>query len=262
MNLFLTLRALKYYLFSRHKNGHGIHSPHIFNLFSDISANKPDPGVVKSINIARHHYLNSNISIEVNDYGAGSLKIDGKQRRLSDIVRYSSTRGKYINLLSNLASRSNGKPIIELGTSLGIGTIAMAMAAPESKIATIEGCENIAKQAVEGFKRMNVTNIESIVGEIDNVLEPILRANKAPGLVFIDANHKEEALIRYFDMVTNYIDNETVIVIDDIHLSSSMERGWRRVVKSERVSVTVDLFQMGIVFFRGELTRENFVIRY
>lgn len=224
--------------------------------------NKPDPAIVKPVEKARRLFLNNNSYITVLDLGSGSLKMGQQRRRISDIASFSSTRKRYIKLLSGLAGACRGKPILELGTSLGIGTMAMALSAPESMVTTIEACPNISELAGESFSRSGLNNINMLNGPIDDVLLPFLEESEAPGLVFIDANHSMEPLLRYFDIIADHADNETVVVIDDIHLSRSMEQGWRGIRMDKRVKVTIDVLQMGLVLFRSEMRAEDFVVRY
>lgn len=263
MNTFLAGRTIVYWLLSRHKKGHGIHSPFIFNLFSEIFKNKKVEPVVKTVGKFRKSLLSNNNIVRVHDLGTGSLKMGDKSRRISDIARYSSTGKKYTKILAALAAEINGKPIIELGTSLGIGTLAFALAAPGSRVITIEGCPLTAGIAKDYFERMGITNIDPRIGDIGLVLEDLIgEAGDSPGLVYIDANHREEPLLRYFDIIARHAGDDTVVAIDDIHLSRSMESGWKRIKEDDRVRVTVDILQMGLVFFRRGLSKENHVIRY
>ena len=41
-----------------------------------------------------------------------------------------------------------------------------------------------------------------------------------------------------------------------------MEAAWEEVKKHPRVTVTIDLYDMGLVFFRQEQTPQHFRLRY
>lgn len=265
MNIFLLIRSIKYFLLSGHSGGHGIHSPYLFNFFSDITENKRLSGVVKSVEEARRRLLADRRRITVNDLGSGSLKMEDKTsntRRISEIARYSAIRKKYVGLVGAMASKIDGKPVIELGTSLGLGTMALALSAPKSVVITIEGCINTAAMARYNFMNSGVENVEVRVGDIGDLLPGILNETGAPGLIYLDANHRKEALLSYFDTISGFIDDDTILIVDDIHLSRGMEEGWKEIVGKENVSVSVDLLQLGILLFRKGLTKQDFVIRY
>jgi predicted O-methyltransferase YrrM len=83
-----------------------------------------------------------------------------------------------------------------------------------------------------------------------------------PGLVFIDGNHRKEAVIRYFNRIADMSDNRTVVIIDDINSSRQMAEAWGEIKNHDNVTVSVDIFRMGVVFFRKDLNHFNYVIRY
>jgi hypothetical protein len=94
------------------------------------------------------------------------------------------------------------------------------------------------------------------------VLYEIEAENICPGLVFIDGNHRKEPTVEYFNRMTELSDNNTVIVIDDIYYSPEMSDAWKEIKQNEKVSFTIDIFRMGIVFFREGMTRLDYIIRY
>ena len=164
MGMFSALRYLNYFIFSRHRNGHGIHSPFVFNLVSNILRNKTRPDIVCSIEKIRNRLLEDPRSINVTDLGAGSKKMKTSLRKVSDITRYSAIPRKYGILLSNMAE-AFGKPfILEFGTSLGISTMYMAASCPDAEVITIEGCSATAEIASDNFKESGLKNIRILTG--------------------------------------------------------------------------------------------------
>jgi predicted O-methyltransferase YrrM len=198
----------------------------------------------------------------VNDLGTGSEKLKSIKRKVSEIARNSPVPEKYGTLLSNLASEF-GKPIIvELGTSFGISTMYMAASCPEALVYTIEGSTAIAEIAEQNFNNAGITNIKLLTGSFEEMLPGIVETGIKPGLVFIDGNHRKDPVLKYFDLLAEWSDYKTVIVIDDIYYSREMEEAWNEIKQNERVSVTVDIFRMGIVFFREGINRRDYTIRY
>jgi predicted O-methyltransferase YrrM len=81
-------------------------------------------------------------------------------------------------------------------------------------------------------------------------------------MVFIDGNHRKAPVLKYFSEMVGISDNNTVIVLDDIHLSDEMEEAWKEIKGNENVSFTIDLYRMGLVFFRKGIGHIDYVIRY
>jgi predicted O-methyltransferase YrrM len=80
-------------------------------------------------------------------------------------------------------------------------------------------------------------------------------------LIYFDGNHSKKATLDYFELLLPTICNETLWIFDDIHWSPEMEEAWEIIKKHPKVTVTIDTFQWGLVFFRSEQPKEHFVIR-
>lgn len=156
MSFYTVIMAVRYYIFSRHGKGHGIHSPFVYKLITEVFLNKSDLSVVSKVEKIRNELLCTSEEIEITDLGTGSLKRRRGKQRVSDLARRSSVSARYGGLLSRLSKQYDGKPIIELGTSFGISTLYMALSAKLSRVFTIEGCDRrsaIAKSNFEGRGR-------------------------------------------------------------------------------------------------------------
>jgi predicted O-methyltransferase YrrM len=81
-------------------------------------------------------------------------------------------------------------------------------------------------------------------------------------LVFIDGHHLKDPTLDYFEQCLGKAHNDSVFILDDIHWSQGMEEAWEQVKHHPRVSVTIDLYTMGLVFLRSEQAREHFRLRY
>jgi len=262
MIFFRATRYLKYILISKNRKGHGIHSPFVFDLVTRVFRNKIDPEIVSIIDDTRKQLIHDSRSVIVRDLGAGPVKHGTNLRKLSDIARNSSVTSKYGVLLSNMAAEFGKPAIVELGTSLGISTMYMALYNPAGIVYTIEGCPAISEVAIENFNAAGIRNVELLTGSFDEILPVITKRNIKPGLVFIDGDHRKDRVINYFSQVMKISDNKTVIIIDDIRHSSEMEEAWNEIKRFDKVSLTIDLYRMGIVFFRTGINRRDYVIRY
>ncbi len=259
---FRAIKYLNYILLSRHRRGHGIHSPFVFDLVSRVFRNKIDPATIFTVEQVRKKMISEKRSILVQDLGSRSGSLKTNSRRVSDIARYSPVPEKYGELLSNLAAEF-GKPlIIELGTSLGISTMYMAASSADAAVCTIEGCPATAAIARQNFIEAGLNNIKILEGPFDEVLPGLVTTGVKPGLVFIDGNHRKIPVIKYFNLMAELSDSKTVIIIDDINYSKEMAEAWDEIKLHKKVSVSIDIFRMGILFFREGINHNNYIIRY
>lgn len=262
MDFFLTAGYLKYFIFSRHRKGHGLHSPFLYNLVSEIFRNKIEPDIVSNIEKTRKKLLSDHRFITINDPGAGSRMMKTSQRRISDIVKYSAVPAKYGNLISNLAATCGSRTILELGTSLGISSMYLASQNKEAKVITIEGCKALCVEASENIKQAGFTNISVVNGSFDDTLRTLSAEGDPPGIVFIDGDHRKESVLRNFKKITEFTGPGTVVIIDDINYSRDMAEAWSEIKRDPLVTLSVDVFRLGVLFFRQGITSGNYVIRY
>lgn len=262
MNFYQAAKYIDYLLTSGHRGGHGIHSPFVFDLVSKIFRNKSASDVVCTIESIRKKLEHNDRLITVNDLGSGLSKGMKKERKVSDIARRSAIPPRYGRLLLNLSEAYGGKSIIELGTSLGMSTMYLAAGAPGSIVYTIEGCPECSAIASDNFSIAGLDNIKVLTGSFDEHIPGLGKAGVDPGLVFIDGNHRREPVLSYFNQLAEISSNDTVFVFDDIHSSAEMGEAWGTIKNDKRVTASVDIFRMGIVFLKTGITRNHYTVRY
>lgn len=151
--------------------------------------------------------------------------------------------------------------ILEIGTSLGLATSALALGNTNAKVITLEGCPQTAKQAQLQLQKFNCNEVESVISEFESFLISENLKSKIYNLIYFDGNHSKKATLAYFELLLSTINNDSVWIFDDIHWSPEMEEAWEEIKKHPKVKVTIDTFQWGFVFFRYEQEKEHFVIR-
>ena len=244
------------------KSRHSIHSPFVYELVSSAFKNVQEDQACKDIEELRRQLLTDTSVIEVIDLGAGSKINSSDHRSIAEIAKNSSVKPKYGRLLHQLAFHLDPTSILELGTSLGFATMYLSTGASAAKVHTIEGSPNTAHLAIDNFNKLGLNNIQVETGAFDDVLPQLLHKLDQLGLVFFDGNHRKEPTLKYFKMCLEKVSNDSVFIFDDIHWSGEMEEAWAIIKKNPKVSVTIDVFQLGIVFFRKGQAKEDFIIRY
>lgn len=263
MNFSLAWRFINYRIFARHRGGHGIHSPFVFELLTKVIEQTENQFYAfREIENIRLQLMDSEVIIEVTDLGAGSKHGMSPERSIGSIVRNSSVKPKFGRLLFRLVNHFQPKIILELGTSLGISTLYMAAACRKSGLTTIEGCQATARQAIHNFSFFKHENICLMNSSFEQAIPEFLSHTEKLDFVFFDGDHRKSPTVDYFNLCLAKAHNDSVFVFDDIHWSREMEEAWETIKKNDKVVVTIDLFQFGLVFFRKEMSKQDFVIRF
>jgi len=260
----LNLSFIKKYISHRlsSKTKFDVHPPFLFDLITQVFDDKKTYSAYQVIENLKKQLIKNRQTISINDLGAGSSINNSPERTISYIARTSSKRKKHGRLMFRLAKYFQPGNILELGTSLGLSTAYMALGSPTSKVVTIEGCHNISGLAKENFKKLEIDNIDLICANFENELSRVLGSLPQLDFAFIDGNHQQEPTIKYFEQCLSKTVNNSVMIFDDIHWSGGMEAAWDYVKQHPSVTLSIDIFYMGIVFFKKELTEQHFTIRF
>ncbi len=255
--MYQLIAYLKFLLKSN--NQHGVHSPFVYNLVTKCFYDTSKHDEYNAIASYRDELLKNDNVIKITDFGSGSKVFKSDNRSIKAIAKTSGTTSKNTKLLFRMVRYFQPRHILELGTNLGIGTQAMALANPDANIITIEGCPEILKVVTHLFSNKNFTNIHSIQGSFQYKIQELSPSKW--DFIFFDGHHSKEATLAYFELLLPTAHNNSVFIFDDIYWSKGMTDAWKIIKEHPQVTVTVDTFNWGIVFFRKEQPKEHFKIR-
>ena len=254
--------------------GEGVHSPYLFEWVRMVMSDKHVYYIWDDIEAVRAKMLQDKRKLQFVDYGsgrktAGDMAKD--ERRVCEIAKGSLAKKKYAQMLFRLVnwlvtshmSGTRGLNVLELGTSLGVTTAYLAAADSRNRVVTVEGCRAVASVANENWKTLGMRNIECHVEEITvDALRRITDGLQGVlDVVFLDANHTYVSTREYFDVLVDRAHKKSVFIIDDIHHTPEMECAWKAICADERVTSTIDLYQMGLVFFDRHYWKRHYKMR-
>ncbi|OAB75755.1 O-methyltransferase [Cochleicola gelatinilyticus] len=245
------------FLFSS-TNAHGVHSPFVYNLVTKCFYDKKKYKEYLLLKAHRKELTLTSETISVTDFGAGSRVFTSKERQVSAIAKNAGITRKRQRLLFRLSNYFSAETTLELGTSLGMATVALSLGNPSGKISTVEGCPQTATIAKKYFEQFQLQNIELFQEKFESFLT---RYKEPVSLVFIDGSHSKEKTLQYFESLLPNITNDSIIIFDDIYWSLEMTAAWNIVCKHPKVTVSIDTFQWGLLFFRKEQKKQHFKIR-
>ncbi|MBY0480883.1 MAG: class I SAM-dependent methyltransferase [Chitinophagaceae bacterium] len=259
----LANKYLLYYLRSSNGRGHGIHSPFVYDFVRNVLMDKRTFYDFDAIEQCAAEMLTDQRLIQVADLGSGMHMEKTSLHRVADLAKLLFRPKKYNQLIFRIVNYYGAQHLLEIGTSLGIRTAYMASANRNASIFSLERAEELAKIASKNFNSLQLSHIEIVQGNFDEILSNVILKMKQIDLVFVNGNHRREPTLRYFEQLLPAIHEGSIMIFDDIHQSEEMELAWIEIQKHPDATLTIDLFFIGLVFFRKEQKcKQHFSIRY
>ncbi len=240
-----------------------VHSPFVYALIEQGLRLKKIPADCKRADAYRVKLSQSKTVIETVDFGTGAGGKDYKTLMIpiGKIIKRRSPKKAQLHLLYFLARYFKPETLLEFGSAAGISAVYLKKCLPESRMITMEGCASLANVAERTLREMHVKNISIEVGNFNVILPEVLKSFDKIDLVFFDGNHRKEPTIDYFNRCYPLANENSVFIFDDIHWSPGMAAAWNEIKKDLRVSLTIDLFYFGLVFFKKGMEKQNLTIR-
>lgn len=244
------------------KTRHGTHSPFVYKLADEVIYDFSVKNDYKEIEAQRKKLLNDQRAITVTDLGAGSHLNKNRTKKVSQIAKNALKSPRLAQLIYRLAANHQPTNMIELGTCLGITSAYLSKAQPRASVLTIEGCPQTAEVAYQNFQGLGLKNVELQVGNFNDLLPKAIEERATLDFVYIDGNHTKEATLNYFYSCLPKVTENSLLIFDDIYWSEGMKQAWEEIKNHSQVTITVDLFWIGLVYFRKGKAKENFKLKY
>lgn len=246
----------------RARSRYRIHSPFLFELVNEVFRDKRRFYAFDEIENIRGKLLSDKSVIEENHFGERSKALRKAQRRLGEEVRTASLPAPYGRLLFRTVDYLRPANILELGTSAGISTLYLASAASSVPVITLEGSASLAAVARQQIAAMKLNNVTVIEGNFNDTLQAALRQMGKAGFIFIDGDHRKSSLLNYVGQCLERINDDSVMVIDDIYWSQGMKEAWTEIISLPQVTMSIDLFRLGMLFFREGMMKQHLKVVY
>ena len=252
INLHQIKSYIKHFLSAKRK-GHDVHSPFAYQLCEEVFYNYNTFYDFEKFDKIRTELLKDRTIITVKDLGAGSKTLNTNKRSIASITSVGISTKKQSEILYKLINFINPETIIELGTSVGLNTLYLSSSNKKANIYSVEGNEELTNFAKQLATTQNIVNCNFITGNFDSELPKLLNKLNSMDLIYIDGNHTYEATIKYFEMALAKKNNNSVFIFDDIYWSQGMTKAWEEIKKRPAVTMSIDTFYFGMLFFRVEV---------
>ncbi len=235
-----------------------LHSPVVFDLAQALVHDRRWYYAFSDIEAIRRQMLRNDAMLQFTDFGAGEASGTVPLRR---VARRSASSPQQGRRLFRLAHWVQPKSMLELGTSIGIGTMYLASAAREARFITLEGAADCAAVAQSNLASLGLPHVEVRSGEFGTTLATALADSSPVDLVYLDGNHRRAATLGYFEQCLAAAHARTVFVFDDVYWSAEMTLAWTEIQNHPRVTTTVDFFDLSLAFINPDFReRQHFSI--
>ena len=154
-------------------NGKAIKSVFLNNIIDKVFKSELPADVKQIFKAIRKSLTVNHQIIQVTDYGQGSKLFRDNYRKVAKIAMVAGIGRKRGELLIRLIQYFKPENILELGTSVGMGTACLSLGNSQSNITSLEGCPETAGVANNLFKEFGLTNIKVVVGPFEDTLNQV-----------------------------------------------------------------------------------------
>ncbi len=149
----------------------------------------------------------------------------------SALLKNKINKSRLAQLIFRLAAYHSPNNVMIIGANLGLTTTYIAKACPKANLIVIEKTELIA----------NAANLDFVYLNVSSTKEPILN---------------------YFNLYLPKLNEHSVLIIDDIYRNEDIKAAWAVIKNHPKVTVTIDLFWLGLVYFKKGQAKEHFKLKF
>ncbi len=240
-----------------------LHSPFVYRLYTECIKKDKQENAFAPIEQLRHSLLQDQRVLTYSDPGSGShVTKNNTERTVKLIATHSLKPAAQARVLHRLVNYFAPATVLELGTSLGLSSCYMAAALPaNARLYTVEGAAPVAAIAQSNLEQLGYNQqVHLTQGLFDEVLPALLPQLGTIDFAYLDGNHRYAPTVDYVKQLLPYVHNNSVIILDDIYWSNEMQQAWQEVKQLSQVTVSIDLFHFGLLFFRKEQVKEYFTL--
>ena len=219
------------------RGGHGVHSPFVFDLLTTVIEEKCFYYCYDSLSPVRAQ-LRQNVV---------TLRSRGHEYAVNDYLKRFCFSESEDKLLFRLANRFKPEVICVAGSDLGLAPVYLTAYSKSVRCIVIEPEADVAAVAQSIVDKYSTSVGIHSSGEIDT-------QDKGSIDLFVLGKCSPVA----FDEAVQYMNDESLMVISGINASRESRAKWKNICVHPRVTVTLDLYSLGLVFFNPNLHRKTY----
>lgn len=251
------LQYLKYCFTSKYRHGYGIHSPYVYHLVTTIIEEDLPYYKYSLIEQIRTKMCRTDEKI-------GVLQSDGTKqlRSIKSVIEKYAVSPKYGQLLFRLVNYYKPDVVLEYGATCGISTMYLAAANSKTSVFSLSAQPEMADLAQSLCVRVGMHNIKRVVcADEESVFDGIVSKMSRNDFFYINSATADEVQ----HLVKSRMDKfgeRFFIVVPCPYETAEMWSVWENLKSDNRVKVSVNLYQLGILIASNDLQKEDYIVRY
>lgn len=244
------------------KTRHGTHSPFVYKLTDeviyDFSAKKIDDSVEQQ----RKKLFDddSSLILTENNECLGQLKL--QQTTVKRLAKKLTNKKEVDRLIYRLVANRQPAVSLQIGTGLGVSAAYFSMANSRNPVKIIECEPEFSTVAQRIFSNLGIDNVELRTGNLQQLLHHTLLNSTKLDIVYFNKFKDGETLFNLFGLCLAKADENSMFIIKGIYSDPSTKTMWAKIKELPEVTVTVDLFWIGLVYFKKDQAEEHFKIKF
>lgn len=251
-------RSILLYRRVRYRKGFGVHSPFVYDLITKVIEESGSYYPLADIALLRQQLLDSEDIISYKKKKSDKIKKVSKGR----LIHQYAISPKQGALLFKLTNYFKPRHILQIGTSMGLSTLYLTSYAAGIHCIALEETPEFALIAQSTFEKGARNPIDLRIGNYTESLPKALKDLERLDFVFFNIIDNQQSDSALFDECIKHIHTDSVFVIKGIRTSANMRYLWKEICAHPEVTVSIDLFSLGIVFFNKKLYKRNYITYY
>jgi hypothetical protein len=220
-------------------NLHGIHSPFLYRFAEQVLYHKEDKRL-ESIEYQRSLMIKSQSKIE--------------HMPLSYFVDRFTLPAKYCYILTKIMEYLPVSNFREYGLCTGIETNYALSTPLQNNFSYQYFYKNANRVKDKSNEFLNQTRVSNSIDLEDGT--------SYWDIHFVHLHSNASDLWDYYDQIKPQLNHRTIIIVSNIRYTYDHFLAWKQLSNQPEIGVDLDLFRMGLLFFRKEQPKESFLLRY
>lgn len=264
MRLFFSNRwlspGIRWYRKIRYRNGFGVHSPFVFGLITKVIEERNPYYCFAAIEGVRRWMLSDRGPAAET---ARSVSSHRQAVSWSGVVRREAVTSRQGQLLFRLVRYLKSRYILQIGSGGAVSTLYLVAGSSGIRATVVESDPVRAASAASWVEKCAAQPVKFLTGPYETVLPEAFRSLPRVDCVFFHIPQEGGNIHRaLFREAVGQVHDETFFIIEGIRSDAGMKSFWKDACAHPAVSVTIDLYSFGLIFFNPKLHKRNYIVYF